>query len=125
MVFSFSAEKMSRVLLIFLLLCALLLSTTSTSDIYSITFNDIEGNDVSMEDYRGKASSLCHRYYYLYYLWVCDIILSLLRSLSIIVCDVTRVLEPMQSLGWLLYLCLKAQFFSFSVHAKTLVVSIQ
>ena len=47
---------------------------------------------------------------YLYYLWVCGIILSLLRSLSIIVCNVTRVLEPMLSLGWLLYLCLKAVF---------------
>ena len=47
---------MDRLLHVLLLLCALILSTTGTNDIYSITLKDIEGNDVSMEDYKGKAS---------------------------------------------------------------------
>ena len=54
----FSAEMMSRLLLGVVLLSAVFLSTSSTSDIYSITLKDIEGNNVSMEDYRGKACSL-------------------------------------------------------------------
>ena len=58
MVFSFSAEMTNWLLLSILLLSAVFLSTASTSDIYSMKLKDIEGNDVSMEDYRGKACSL-------------------------------------------------------------------
>ena len=47
---------MGRLLHVLLLFCALILSTTGTNDIYSITLKDIEGNNVSMEDYKGKAS---------------------------------------------------------------------
>ena len=39
-----------------LYICAIIVSGISTSDIYSIKLKDIEGNDVSMEDYKGKVS---------------------------------------------------------------------
>lgn len=55
MALSFSAEMMNRLLRGILLLSAVFLSTSSTSDIYSIKLKDIEGKNVSMEDYRGKA----------------------------------------------------------------------
>lgn len=54
--------KMGRPLHVLLLLCAPILITTSTSDIYSITLKDIEGNNVSMEDYKGKASLPNNKY---------------------------------------------------------------
>ena len=47
---------MGRLLHLLLYVYGIIVSGTSTSDIYSIKLKDIEGNDVSMEDYKGKVS---------------------------------------------------------------------
>ena len=47
---------MGRLLHLLPYIFAIIISGMSTSDIYSIKLKDIEGNDVSMEDYKGKVS---------------------------------------------------------------------